>query len=194
MSSIAEEKALLGRTSIGFWVYLMTDCLLFASLFATYAVLQTGTAGGPSGADIFDLPLILVSTIVLLVSSLACGVALIGLKQKNVRQIAWGLGCTFVLGVVFLAIEMYEFSHLVHEGYGPDRSAFLSAFFTLVGTHGLHILTGLIWLSVLAWTLFRKGLTVKLTRQLTVFGMFWHFLDLVWIFIFTVVYLLGAMK
>lgn len=194
VSTKAEETALLGRTSIGFWVYLMTDCLLFASLFATYAVLQSGTAGGPSGADIFDLPLILTSTIILLVSSLACGVALIGLKRKNVRQIAWGLACTFVLGVAFLAIEMYEFSHLVHEGYGPDRSAFLSAFFTLVGTHGLHILTGLIWLVVLAWVLYKKGLTVKLTRQLTIFGMFWHFLDLVWIFIFTVVYLLGAMK
>ena len=194
MSAVAEEKALLGRTSIGFWVYLMTDCLLFASLFATYAVLRTGTAGGPSGADIFDMPLVLAETIILLLSSFACGVALIGLQRKSIRQIAWGLGFTFVLGVSFLAIELYEFAHLIHEGYGPDRSGFLSAFFTLVGTHGLHIFAGLLWLVVLAGVLYKRGLTAKLTRQLTIFGMFWHFLDLVWIFIFTVVYLLGVVR
>lgn len=140
------------------------------------------------------MPLVLAETIILLLSSFACGVALIGLQRKSIRQIAWGLGFTFVLGVSFLAIELYEFAHLIHEGYGPDRSGFLSAFFTLVGTHGLHIFAGLLWLVVLAGVLYKRGLTAKLTRQLTIFGMFWHFLDLVWIFIFTVVYLLGVVR
>ncbi len=192
--SAAADSAKLHRTSIGFWLYLMTDCMLFASLFATFAVLRTATADGPSGADIFQLPLMLVSTVILLVSSFACGIALIGLKNRNMVQIAWGLTATFVLGVAFLSIEIYEFAHLINEGYGPDRSAFLSAFFTLVGTHGLHILVGLIWLAVLGWVFYKRGINAKSGRQLTIFGMFWHFLDLVWIFVFTIVYLLGVLS
>lgn len=194
MSSEAAEKSLLARTSIGFWVYLMTDCILFASLFATYVVLRDATAGGPGGADIFEMPLVLVETIILLVSSFTCGIALLGLKARKHRQVLIALGLTFVLGLAFLSIELAEFAKLIGEGHSWQQSAFLSAFFVLVGTHGLHILVGLIWAVTLMTVLVRKGLTPKFTRQMTLFGLFWHFLDLVWIFVFTVVYLMGVAK
>lgn len=190
--STMTEKALFARTTIGFWLYLMTDCILFASLFATFAVLRNATAGGPSGVEIFELPLVLTETIILLTSSFTCGLALIALKQRNVRQLVLYLAVTYILGVAFLVIEISEFAKLVSEGHSWQQSAFLSAFFTLVGTHGLHIFVGLIWLVTLVIVLAKKGLTAKLTRQLTLFGLFWHFLDLIWIFIFTVVYLIGA--
>lgn len=193
MSSVVEEKFLLNKTTVGFWLYLMTDCVLFASLFATYVVLRDATAGGPAGSDIFEMPLVLAETIILLTSSFTCGLALIAMKQKKIRQMVIALSVTFVLGVTFLAIELGEFAKLIGEGHGWQQSAFLSAFFTLVGTHGLHILIGLIWLTTLMAVLARRGLSSKLTRQLTLFGLFWHFLDLVWIFIFTVVYLMGVM-
>jgi len=192
MTERIHEKALLARTSIGFWVYLMTDCLLFASLFATYVVLRDATAGGPSGVEIFEMPLVLTETIILLVSSFTCGIALIGLKARKHRQVMIALALTFVLGLAFLAIELGEFAKLVSEGHDWGQSAFLSAFFTLVGTHGLHILVGLIWAVTLMSMLLRKGMTAKFERQMTLFGLFWHFLDLVWIFVFTVVYLMGA--
>ncbi len=194
MSEVVKEKALLAKTSIGFWLYLMTDCLLFASLFATFAVLRTATADGPSGQEIFSLPLALTETIILLTSSFTCGLALIALKKRNIRHLVIALAATYILGVAFLAIELNEFATLASEGHSWQQSAFLSAFFTLVGTHGLHILIGLIWLVVLVCVLARRGLNPKLTRQFTLFGLFWHFLDLVWIFIFTVVYLIGAIK
>jgi cytochrome o ubiquinol oxidase subunit 3 len=194
MSSVisVSEKQLSQRTSLGFWVYLMTDCILFASLFATYVVLRTATAGGPSGSEIFEMPLVLAETIILLTSSLTCGIALVMLRQRKIKQMVVAFAATYVLGIAFLTIELSEFIKLISEGYGPDRSAFLSAFFTLVGTHGLHILVGLIWLLTLAVVLSRRGMTTKLSRQITLFGLFWHFLDLVWIFIFTVVYLMGV--
>lgn len=187
-----EQKQLLKRTSIGFWLYLMTDCLLFASLFATYVVMRDATAGGPSGSDIFEMPLVLAETIILLTSSLACGLALVALATKNMRQLLVTLSLTFMLGVAFLVIEISEFVKLIGEGYGPQASGFLSAFFTLVGTHGAHVFIGLLWLAILFATLIRRGITDKLTRQLTLFGLFWHFLDLIWIFVFTVVYLMGV--
>lgn len=186
------EKQLSQRTSLGFWLYLMTDCILFASLFATYVVLRTATAGGPSGSEIFEMPLVLAETIILLTSSLTCGIALVMLRQQKIKQMVVAFAATYVLGIAFLTIEVSEFIKLISEGYGPDRSAFLSAFFTLVGTHGLHIFVGLIWLLTLAVVLSRSGMTTKLSRQITLFGLFWHFLDLVWIFIFTVVYLMGV--
>lgn len=192
MTEAAEEKALLNRTTLGFWTYLMTDCILFASLFATFVVLRTATADGPSGREIFEMPMVLAETIILLASSFTCGIALLGLKSRNVRQIIAALAVTYLFGVAFLAIEISEFVKLIAEGHGPQESAFLSAFFTLVGTHGLHIFIGLIWLLVLVFVLMKRGLTSKLTRQLTLFGLFWHFLDLVWIFIFTIVYLMGV--
>lgn len=181
------------KTNVGFWLYLMTDCILFASLFATFVVLRPGTAGGPSGADIFQMPVVLAETIILLTSSFTCGLALIALKQKNVKWLLSWLAVTYALGVAFLTIELTEFAVLIGEGNSWGRSAFLSGFFTLVGTHGLHIFIGLLWLVILSCIVVARGLNDKVTRQLMLFALFWHFLDLVWIFIFTVVYLMGVM-
>lgn len=181
------------RTNVGFWLYLMTDSLLFASLFAIFIVLKNGIASGPDSADIISMPLVLAETVILLTSSLTCGLALLSLKFKKVRQAVVFLLMTYVFGVAFLTIELSEFGMLLAEGHGWSTSAFLSAFFVLVGTHGAHITVGLIWLIVLLFVLARKGLTDKLMRQFTLFGLFWHFLDLVWIFIFSVVYLGGLL-
>lgn len=182
------------KTTFGFWIYLMTDCVLFASLFAAYAVLRNGTAGGPSGADIFELDFVLIETLLLLISSLTSGLALIGMKTGNKRLVITMLVATFVLGASFLAMELSEFSKLISEGYGWQTSAFLSAFFTLVGTHGLHIAIGLLWILVLLKSLYTRGITNTLTKRLALFSLFWHFLDIIWIFIFTLVYLLGALS
>lgn len=182
------------RTTLGFWTYLMTDCILFATLFATYVVLRPGVADGPGPADIFQMPLVLLETIILLVSSLTCGLSLLAMKAGKRGLMLSGLGITFVLGAAFLAIELMEFAALINEGHGWQQSAFLSAFFTLLGTHGLHILVGLIWLVVLALVILKKGLTAKVQRQLACFGLFWHFLDVIWIFIFTIVYLMGVAR
>ncbi len=189
---MAEQKALSYKTSIGFWVYLMTDCILFATLFATYVVLQNGTAEGPTSHEIFELPIALTETLILLASSFTCGLAMLAMNYGKTRHMLGWLLITYILGVSFLAIELTEFAILVGEGHGWQQSAFLSAFFTLVGTHGAHIFFGLLWLLVLACVFFKRGLTSKLKRQFTLFGLFWHFLDLVWIFIFTVVYLMGV--
>lgn len=180
------------KTVFGFWVYLMTDLVLFATLFATYAVLHNNTFGGPSGKDIFDMPFVLTETMLLLTSSFTAGLAMLAVYKKKKGLALTLLGVTFLLGAAFLGMELYEFNHLVQEGYSWRESAFLSAFFTLVGTHGLHILSGLIWVSVLMAQVARKGLTPHTTRRLTLFSLFWHFLDIVWIFIFTIVYLMGV--
>jgi cytochrome o ubiquinol oxidase subunit 3 len=195
MSTLAlrDLKLLNFKTNSGFWLYLMTDCILFASLFATYIVLHGGTAGGPTSRDIFELPMALTETIILLTSSFTCGLALLALRQENLKQLVVWLGVTYVLGIAFLTIELTEFSSLIQAGHGWQQSAFLSAFFTLVGTHGLHIFIGLLWLFTMVIVLFKRGFTPKLKRQLGLFALFWHFLDLVWIFIFTVVYLMGVM-
>jgi len=180
------------KTVFGFWVYLMTDCILFASLFATFAVLRHNTYGGPAGNELFSQPFVLTETLILLISSFTCGLALLAAQRQRRQSTLWWLGLTFVLGVAFLSLELTEFHHLVSEGHSWRGSAFLSSFFTLVGTHGLHITSGLIWLSVLVVQLTRRGFTGSIGRRLTMFSLFWHFLDIVWIFIFTVVYLLGA--
>ncbi len=189
---MAREQFTQYKTSVGFWLYLMTDCILFAILFATFAVLRTGTADGPAGADIFQMPVVLAETLILLASSFTCGLALIALKQGSVKWLLGWLAVTYVLGVAFLTIELTEFGTLIGEGHSWAASAFLSAFFTLVGTHGLHIFVGLLWLIVLVFMIATKGLRPKTIRQLGLFALFWHFLDLVWIFIFTVVYLMGV--
>lgn len=188
----AESENLNDTKALGFWIYLMTDCVLFASLFATYIVLRGNTAVGPSGADIFDMPSVLIETLLLLTSSFSCGLAIVASKVGRKQLALIALGATFILGVGFLAFELTEFTHLVAEGNGWQTSAFLSAFFTLVGTHGLHITIGLLWLGVTAWQIARRGFTEGVMRRLSMFGMFWHFLDIVWIFIFTVVYLMGV--
>lgn len=194
MSTTNEQTFVMNKTVIGFWFYLMTDCILFASLFATFAVLRGAVAGGPSGKEIFEPQLALAETIILLTSSYSAGLGLVALKAGQQKRMVLWLIATFLLGAAFLVIEISEFAKLISEGHGPQQSAFLSSFFTLVGTHGLHILIGLIWLVVIFAVLKRRGLTAKLRRQITLFGLFWHFLDLVWIFIFTVVYLIGVAK
>ncbi len=188
------HQAEFAKTTLGFWVYLMTDCVLFACLFATYAVLRGGTAGGPTGAQLFDLNFILIETLLLLASSLTTGIALVGLAAKQTKLIWASLGLTFLLGAGFLGMELYEFGVLLAEGHGPQASAFLTAYFTLVGTHGFHIAVGLLWLLVLVYFLYKRGVTSSFEKRLTMFALFWHFLDIIWIFIFTLVYLMGALS
>lgn len=189
----SEEQAVVERKTIGFWIYLMTDCLLFASLFATFVVLQSGTAGGPSGAAIFDLNFVLAETLLLLTSSFTAGLAVIAAgRGYKIQTLVW-LSITFALGTTFLVMELTEFTHLIAEGYGPSHSAFLSAFFTLVATHGLHITVGLLWLGVLILRLWRFKFKKTDINRLGLWSLFWHFLDVVWIFIFSIVYLIGGM-
>ncbi|MDA8416192.1 MAG: cytochrome o ubiquinol oxidase subunit III [Betaproteobacteria bacterium] len=179
-------------TLLGFWLYLMTDCLLFCALFATWAVLHNNTAGGPSAHDIIDLPYVLIETLCLLFSSTANGIAMMALQRRNTRSLLGWLGLTGILGVFFVAMELHEFLHLIESGNGPQRSGFLSSFFTLVGTHGLHVSIGLLWLLTLWVQISRKGLTAPIHSRLQRFSLFWHFLDLVWVAVFTFVYLIGG--
>jgi cytochrome o ubiquinol oxidase subunit 3 len=177
----------------GFWVYLMTDLVIFGVLFAVYEILKANTFGGPSAEQLFSLPTALADTLVLLTSTFTCGLATLAAQRGKVNQtIAW-LCVTFVLGATFLTLELSEFSRFVAMGDSWTRSAFLSSFFTLVGTHGLHIAVGLLWIIVAIVQLKLRGLTPAVTSKLTRFTIFWHFLDIVWIFIFTVVYLIGIM-
>jgi cytochrome o ubiquinol oxidase subunit 3 len=187
------HQDIFSKTTLGFWLYLMTDCVLFASLFISYAVLHSSTFGGPSSADLFDLNTALLETLLLLTSSLTCGLAVLASLKNNVREIYLWLMFTFILGISFVAIELHEFSVLLHEGHGWDKSAFLSAFYTLVSTHGLHVSFGLLWLVIMVLQLYFAGVTVATFRRLVLFSMFWHFLDVIWIFIFSFVYLLGVM-
>jgi len=177
----------------GFWVYLMTDCILFASLFATYAVLRHNYAGGPTGMELFDLRYVLIETMFLLFSSFSNGFAMLSVHRGSRSATLKWLLLTALLGLGFVGMEVYEFTHLVMEGNGPDRSGFLSAFFGLVGTHGAHVSIGLIWMSVMMWQLFTKGITPVITSRLLRLSMFWHFLDIIWIVVFTVVYLMGVL-
>jgi cytochrome o ubiquinol oxidase subunit 3 len=181
------------RTMFGFWVYLMTDLLMFAVLFATYAVLHGSTFGGPSSKELFDMPFALAETLILLISSFTCGIGMLAARANKKSQVFIWFGITFLLGLSFLGLELSEFSKLVSEGNGWQRSAFLSSFFTLVATHGLHITVGLLWMGICLTAVGVKGLTHSVTRKLALLSLFWHFLDIVWIFIFTVVYLMGTM-
>ena len=177
----------------GFWVYLMSDLIIFGTLFATYAVLIKGTAGGPTPSEIFNLPFILVGTMLLLFSSFTYGMAVLAMNDNKLGQLKAWLWVTFVLGAGFVGMEVYEFRELIHEGFGPERSGFLSAFFTLVGTHGLHVTFGLIWMLVMLVQLQTKGLNAITRPRIMCLSLFWHFLDIVWICVFTFVYLMGAM-
>ncbi|MDB5990970.1 MAG: Cytochrome ubiquinol oxidase subunit [Herbaspirillum sp.] len=177
------------KTTVGFWIYLMSDCLIFSVLFATFGVLAANTAGGPSGKDLFDLPFVFGETTLLLVSSFTFGMAMLNMPagRKN-KVIAW-LGLTFLLGAAFIGMELYEFGNLIHEGAGPGTSAFLSAYFTLVGTHGLHVICGLLWIAVMMHQIKRYGLDGMAQRRMACLSLFWHFLDLIWICVFTFIYL-----
>lgn len=188
-----EEKAIRERKTLGFWIYLMTDCVLFATLFAVFVVLRNATAGGPGGAELFDMPFILVETMLLLASSFTVGLALLAAKDKKKRLSLTWLVITFILGASFLAMELFEFNHLIHIGADWTASAFLSAFFTLVATHGLHIAVGLLWLIVVFVRLIRYNFKQEEVFRLSLFSLFWHFLDIIWIFVFSIVYLIGGM-
>ncbi|MEP6722057.1 MAG: cytochrome o ubiquinol oxidase subunit III [Variovorax sp.] len=190
---VPEEHHVENGTLLGFWLYLMSDCLVFAVLFAVYAVLGRSYAAGPSGADLFDLPLVAVNTSMLLFSSITYGFAMLEMQRSRVRPMLAWLLVTGLFGAAFLGLELYEFAHLIHEGAGPQRSAFLSAFFTLVGTHGLHVTFGMIWLITLMVQVTRGGLIPENRRRLMCLSMFWHFLDVVWIGVFTFVYLMGSL-
>jgi len=180
-------------TMLGFWIYLMSDCLIFACLFATYAVLGRNYAGGPSGAEIFELPLVALNTGFLLFSSITYGFAMLAAQKKNLGKVQVWLAITGVLGACFLGLELYEFQHLIHEGFGPWRSGFLTAFFALVGTHGLHVTFGIVWLVTLMFQLGKHGINEANMRRLSCLSLFWHFLDVVWIGVFTYVYLMGVL-
>ena len=182
------------KTIFGFWLYVMTDCVLFASLFATYAVLHNNTYGGPSGVSLFSLHYVLIETLILLTSSFTCGLAILAAQRGSKNQVVAWFSATFILGTSFLAMELTEFHHLVTDGNSWRRSGFLSAYFTLVGTHGLHITIGLLWMAILLFQVMRKGLKPTTLRRLTMLSIFWHFLDLIWIFIFTIVYLMGVIR
>ena len=180
------------KTQLGFWIYLMTDCILFGTLFATYIVLRNGTNGGPAGSDIFDLQFVFIETIILLVSSLTCGLALLLTRYGKIRAAIVLLITTILLGASFLAMELVEFARLLGEGYGWQTSGFLTAFFTLVGVHGAHIAVGMIWLAVLTVRLIWRGSNQHMVRRLSLAAMFWHFLDVIWVLIFTIVYFMGV--
>lgn len=185
----AEHAAAANRTVLGFWIYLMTDCVLFATLFATFAVLRNGTNGGPGGGELFSMPFVLVETMLLLTSSFTCGLALIALHRGQKQAVINWLLVTFALGAAFIGMEVYEFAELAHEGHSWTQSGFLSAYFTLVGTHGIHILVGLLWLSFMLVQIIKRGIAGSTVKRMALFSMFWHFLDVVWIFIFSIVYL-----
>ena len=180
-------------TLLGFWLYLMSDCLVFACLFAAYAVLGRSYAGGPTGAELFDLPLVGLNTALLLLSSITYGFAMLESQRDRLRSTLFWLAVTGVLGACFIGFELSEFTHLIHEGAGPQRSGFLTSFFSLVGTHGLHVSFGIVWLVTLMFQLGRHGLSVENRRRLMCLSMFWHFLDVVWIGVFTFVYLMGVL-
>jgi cytochrome o ubiquinol oxidase subunit 3 len=181
-------------TMLGFWIYLMSDCLIFAVLFATYGVLGRNYAAGPSGADLFDLRLVAVNTAMLLFSSITYGFAMLAMDKGRQATMQRWLVVTGLFGLAFIGIELYEFAHLIHEGAVPQRSAFLSSFFTLVGTHGLHVTFGMIWLITLMVQVKKHGLNPENRRRLMCLSMFWHFLDVIWIGVFTFVYLMGVLK
>jgi len=191
---LAHEPHAENGTALGFWLYLMSDCLIFASLFATYGVLGRRYAGGPTGAQLFDLTLVALNTAFLLMSSITFGFAMLSKQRANVRATLGWLLVTGLFGLAFIGLELYEFRHLIHEGAGPQRSAFLSSFFALVGTHGLHVSFGLIWLVVLMIQIGKHGLIRENNRRLMCLSMFWHFLDVVWIGVFTFVYLMGVLQ
>ena len=181
-------------TMLGFWLYLMSDCLIFAMLFAAYGVLGGNYAAGPAPKDLFDLKLVALNTTMLLLSSITYGFAMLTMEKSKVGQTQLWLAITGLFGLAFLGIELTEFAHMIHEGATPQRSAFLSSFFTLVGTHGLHVTFGLVWLVTLMVQTARFGLTTANRRRLMCLSMFWHFLDVVWIGVFTFVYLLGMLR
>ena len=185
----ADKRVVVGY---GFWIFLLSDIVMFSAFFASYAVLQGATAGGPTGATIFDRSNVAIETACLLVSSFACGMASLAARAKNVLVFQLAMLATFLLGAGFIALELTEFAGLVAKGDGPSRSAFLSGFFALVGCHGVHVTAGLIWLTTMMAQVWAKGFRDDIQRRILCFSLFWHALDIIWVAVFTVVYLLGT--
>jgi cytochrome o ubiquinol oxidase subunit 3 len=181
-------------TGYGFWIFILSDMIMFSALFATYAVLLGQTAGGPTGSDLFDLRNVAIETGFLLASSFTCGLASIAADSRNTTSFQLAMAVTCALGLGFLGLEGQEFASLVARGAGPTRSAFLSAFFTLVGCHGLHVSAGILWLLTMMAQVFAKGFSPDIQRRILCFALFWHALDIIWIAVFTIVYLLGSAK
>lgn len=190
---MTEEHHPQNGTLLGFWIYLMSDCLIFACLFAVHGVVGRNYAAGPSGAELFDLSLVALNTAMLLLSSITYGFAMLSMQAKRLNATIGWLAVTGLFGLAFLGIELYEFAHLIHLGAVPQRSAFLSSFFTLVGTHGLHVTFGIIWLVTLLFQLKKHGLIEANRRRVLCLSMFWHFLDVIWIGVFSFVYLMGVL-
>lgn len=188
-----EEAETHAQRALGFWLYLMGDAVIFALLFATYAIMIPGTAGGPTGKQLFDLDNAAIETALLLVSSMTFGFASLSVKAGNRSAVLGWLAVTFLLGAGFVFLEVREFAGLIAQGAGPDRSGFLSAFFTLVGTHGVHVTMGLLWIVILSGQVMSKGLTLPVASRLYRLGLFWHFLDIAWVGIFSIVYLPGLL-
>ena len=186
---IVSKRIIVG---FGFWIFLLSDIVMFSAFFATYAVLTEATAGGPSGRDVFHLPVVAVETAFLLLSSFTCGIASIGARARNNPMFYISMAITAAFGAGFLFLEIHEFAGMIAIGAGPTRSAFLSAFFTLVGCHGLHVTLGLLWLLTMMAQVFAKGYRADILRRMLCFSLFWHTLDIIWVAIFTVVYLMGV--
>ncbi len=186
---LASKRIIVGY---GFWIFLLSDIIMFSAFFASYAVLSNATAGGPSGKQLFDLNNVAIETACLLLSSFTCGLASIGASRGRVALFQGAMAATFVLGAIFIYLEVHEFVDLIHQGAGPERSAFLSAFFTLVGCHGLHVSLGLLWLLTMMAQVFAKGFRPDIMRRVLCFSLFWHALDIIWVALFSVVYLMGA--
>jgi cytochrome o ubiquinol oxidase subunit 3 len=186
---LASKRIIVG---FGFWIFLLSDIVMFSAFFATYAVLSGETAGGPSGRDLFHLHTVAIETACLLLSSFTCGVASIGARAHDNAMYYGSMAVTAVLGAAFLFLEAREFAGMVAQGAGPTRSAFLSSFFTLVGCHGLHVTLGLLWLFTMMAQVFAKGYRADIQRRMLCFSLFWHTLDIIWVALFTVVYLMGA--
>ncbi len=184
----ASKRVIVGY---GFWIFLLSDIVMFSCFFAAYAVLQSATAGGPSGRDLFDPTRVAMETALLLTSSFACGLSAVATEARSQLWTQLGLLATGLLGLAFLALEAQEFTSLVSSGAGPQRSAFLSAFFTVVGCHGLHVTAGLLWLGTMMAQVFVKGFRPNILRRLICFNLFWHALDIIWVALFTIVYLIG---
>jgi cytochrome o ubiquinol oxidase subunit III len=187
--SLASKRIIVGY---GFWIFLLSDIVMFSAFFATYAVLVGATAGGPSGRELFDLRNTGIETACLLLSSFACGIAGIGARAHRRSWFYGAMAATFLLGAAFIGLEAQEFAGLVARGAGPTRSAFLSAFFTLVGCHGLHVTAGLLWLLTMMAQVFAKGYRADILRRVLCFSLFWHALDIVWVALFSMVYLMGV--
>ncbi len=186
---IASKRIIVG---FGFWIFLLSDIVMFSAFFATYAVLTEATAGGPSGKDVFHLHVVAMETAFLLLSSFTCGIASIGARARNNPMFYMSMAVTAAFGAGFLFLEIHEFVGMIAIGAGPTRSAFLSAFFTLVGCHGLHVTLGLMWLLTMMAQVFAKGYRADILRRMLCFSLFWHTLDIIWVAIFTVVYLMGV--